>query len=324
MNRLGRIAIVAVSVLGLTAGSAWGAPVAWPGGSSVATADGSNVFGENLSGLSFQSASVVWAVKNGPGKAYRLVPDGAGWKPDPSAGKTLRYANGKGDPDAEGVVASPDGIVVATERDNSDNDNSLLKVLRYDGTSSASTLNATREWNLTSDLPDVDSNSGLEGISWVPDSFLTAHGFRDEHTGTTYDPATYAGHGTGLYFVGLEDNGVIYAYALNQSSSSYTRVATIASGFSEVMDLEFDAGTGRLWAACDDGCSGRTTTLEINTAGKFAPTATYNRPSGMANLNNEGFAISPTCTSGTKTVLWSDDSNTSNHALRRGTLPCSS
>ncbi|WP_405057323.1 hypothetical protein OG474_31920 [Kribbella sp. NBC_01505] len=320
-----RVAVVALTVVAMGLGSAspgWGAPVAWPGGSSVATADGSNVFGKNLSGLSFQGSGVVWAAKNGPGKLYRLVPDGAGWKPESTAGKTLRYANGKGDPDAEGVVATPDGIVVATERDNSNDDTSLLKVLRYDGTSSASTLNATREWNLTSDLPDVDPNSGLEGVSWIPDSFLTGHGFRDEHTGTAYDPAAYAGHGTGLYFVGLEDNGTIYAYALNQSSSSFTRVATITSGFAEVMDLEFDAATGRLWAACDDGCQGRTTTLEVNTDGKFAPTATYNRPSGMGNLNNEGFAISPTCTSGTKTVLWSDDDNTSNHALRRGTLPC--
>lgn len=324
MSRM-RVALVALTVAGLgLAGTSpgWGATVAWPGGSAVATADGSNVFGTNLSGLSFQSATVLWAVKNGPGKAYRLVPDGAGWKPDPAGGKTLRYANGKGDPDAEGVVVTPDGIMVATERDNSDDDTSLLKVLRYDGSSSASTINATREWNLTSDLPDVEPNSGLEAISWIPDSFLTAHNFPDEHTGTTYDPTAYAGHGAGLYFVGLEDNGTVYAYALNQSANTYTRVATITTGFAELMDLEFDPTTGRLWAACDDNCQGRTTTLELNATGKFVPTATYNRPAGMPNLNNEGFAISPTCTTGTKPVLWSDDNNTNNHALRRGTLPC--
>ncbi|MFK4086391.1 hypothetical protein ACI2LF_19935 [Kribbella sp. NPDC020789] len=324
MSRM-RVALVALAVagLGLAGTSAgWGASVAWPGGSTVATADGSNVFGTNLSGLSFQSASVLWAVKNGPGKLYRLVPDGTNWKPDSTGARTLRYANGQGDPDAEGVVATPDGIVVATERNNSDNDTSLLKILRYDGASPASTLNATREWNLTSDLPGVDPNSGLEAISWIPDTFLTAHAFHDEHTNTPYDPTTYPGHGTGLYFAGLEDNGTIYAYALNQSSNTYTRVATITSGLPELMDLEFDPATGRLWAACDDNCQGRTTTLELTPAGAFAPTATYNRPTGMPNLNNEGFALAPTCTANTKPVLWSDDSNTNNHALRRGTLPC--
>ena len=55
---------------------------AWPGDSAVTTADGSNVFGENLSGLSFESPSVLWAVKNGPGTLYRLVPNGAQWSPD--------------------------------------------------------------------------------------------------------------------------------------------------------------------------------------------------------------------------------------------------
>ncbi|MER7273211.1 hypothetical protein ABT369_02020 [Dactylosporangium sp. NPDC000244] len=38
--------------------------------------DAANAFGENLSGLSYESAGVVWAVKNGPGTLYRLVPNG--------------------------------------------------------------------------------------------------------------------------------------------------------------------------------------------------------------------------------------------------------
>lgn len=319
--RVGMVAL-AVAGLGISGTSDSYAATSWPGGSAVTTADGSNIFGKNLSGLSFQSASVLWAVDNGPGKAYRLVPNGATWKPDSVGGRTLHYSNGNGDPDAEGVVVTPDGLVAATERDNDNDADSLLKVLRFDATSSASTLNANAEWNLTGDLPDVDPNGGLEGISWIPDSYLTAHGFRDEHTGAAYSPATYAGHGSGLYFVGLEDNGTIYAYALNQSNSGYTRVATISSGFSAVMELEFDAATGHLWAVCDNSCDGQTKTLDLNAQGKFAVSGTYNRPSGMSNLNNEGFAISPTCSGGHQTVLWSDDDNTSKHALRAGTLNC--
>ncbi|GIG56122.1 hypothetical protein Lfu02_04940 [Longispora fulva] len=309
------------------ANSCGGPTTTWPGDAAVTVADGSNVFGTNLSGLSFQDAGVLWAVRNGPSMIYRLVPNGATWRPDPAggwgSGKALRYANGGGDPDAEGVVVTPDGTFVATERDNNNSGTSLAKVLKYDTASSASTLNATAEWNLTADLPSMAPNSGPEGISFVPDAFLTAHGFLDEHTGAAYQPGSYPGHGSGLFFVGVETNGAIYAYAL-QAAGTYTRVATITSGFASVMDLEFDPATGRLWAACDDTCHGRTATLEVNAQGRFASTAVYDRPTGMPDYNNEGFAISPAaCVNGRRPVIWSDDSNDGGHALRAGTLTCS-
>jgi hypothetical protein len=147
-------------------------------------------------------------------------------------------------------------------------------------------------------------------------------------------PGSYPGHGTGLYFVGLEDNDAIYAYALNQSTSGYTRVATIASGFPAVMDLEFEPETGHHWAVCDDTCQGQTTTLDLNPQGKFAATATYNRPSGMSNLNNEGFAIAPqsTCSAGhrpssgptTATPATTPSTQAPCPAQGTGTLPCTS
>src|SRR5262249_54076312 len=143
------------------------------------------------------------------------------------------------------------------------------EVLRFDASGSTTALNATGEWNLTADLPAVAANSGLEAISWIPDTYLTAHHFLDEHTGAAYDPGTYPGHGDGLFFVGLEGNGTVYAYALDQNSGGYTRVATIASGFPGVMDLEFEPETDHLWAVCDDTCTGRTATLDLGATGKF-------------------------------------------------------
>ncbi len=322
-SRILSSALAACLLLPVLAAPANAAVTPWPGGSTVTAADGSNIFGENLSGLSYQSPSVVWAVKNGPGTLYRLVPDGAKWRPD-RAGRTLHYRDGSGDPDAEGVVATPDGVVVATERDNDNDGKSMLKVLRYDGSSSASSLSATAEWNLTADLPKVSANGGLEAISWVPDTFLVAHGFRDDHTNAPYDPASYPRHGSGLYFVGLEDKGTVHAYALDQAGGGFTRVATVASGLPEIMDLEFEPETGHLWAVCDDNCGGRTTTLDINAQGRLTVTATYARPSGMPDYNNEGFAIAPqsACSAGRKPVLWADDGNDGHHALRGGTLPC--
>ncbi|MFN6474197.1 MAG: hypothetical protein RMY36_031580 [Nostoc sp. SerVER01] len=97
-------------------------------------------------------------------------------------------------------------IYLSTERDGSGSNR--FSVLSYDSSSSATTLNAIKEWNLTSNLPTVSSiNLGLEAIAWMPDSYLQANGFIDESTNQPYNPANYPLHGTGLFFVGLEANG---------------------------------------------------------------------------------------------------------------------
>jgi len=306
----------------------------WPGAGTVATEDVANTFDGNMSGLAYEAAAngnVLWAAKNGTGALYRLVDNGTNWVPDTangwSAGKVLHYADGTGDVDAEGVAltsaGAAGGVYISSERDNNGG-GSRLSVLRYDVASAGPSLNATREWNLTADLPIVGANAGLEGIAWVPDAFLVSEGLRDESTKAAYDPATYPDHGTGLFFVGLEANGAVYAYALNQTSGGYTRVAAIASGFPGVMDLEFDAATGSLWAVCDDTCNGRSATLEVGADGRFAVTRVYERPTGVANLNNEGFAMAPQtqCVAGARSVFWADDSNTAGHSIRSGSLNC--
>ncbi|WP_211327407.1 lamin tail domain-containing protein [Subtercola boreus] len=320
---------------------------AWPGASAITTADQNGVIGGNLSGLAYDPSGTsargtLWAVKNGPSTLYKLSYNGSAWVSDTSgtgawsAGKALHYTDGTGDPDAEGVAftgAGPSGgAFVSTERNNSVSAVSRPSVLKFDATGSATSgatsLNATMEWNLTADLPAVAPNSGLEAISWVSDAFLTSKGFVDEHTGAAYNPATYADHGDGLFFVGLEANGTVYAYALNQVTGGYTRVATIASGFTGVMDLEFEQETNRLWAVCDDTCNGQSAILEIASsganAGHFAVTHVYDRPAGMPNYNNEGFALAPRaeCVAGQKPAFWSDDTNDAGFALRSGSVNC--
>jgi Ca2+-binding RTX toxin-like protein len=313
----------------------------WPGGTTVATADDVNVFGTNLSGLAYQPSGsaepgVLWAVRNGPSTLYRLVYDGTKWTPDTangwSQGKQLRYPDGTGDPDAEGVSLvdgdPANGVYVSTERNNSANTISRPAVLRFDVSSSSTTLVATTDWNLTADLPPLGPNLGLEAVVWMSDDFLVSKGFLDEHTGAPYHPADYANHGKGLFFVGAEANGVIYAYSLDQVTGGFTRIATIASGFPAIMELEFEPESSHLWAVCDDTCNGRTATLDIAqtgaNAGRFVVTDVYERPAGMPNINNEGFAIAPQseCDNGLKPVFWSDDNNTDSHALRVGTINC--
>jgi hypothetical protein len=254
------------------------------------------------------------------------------WTPDMAnswgSGKLLLYPGGVGSPDAEGVtfadVNSDGGMYVATERDNNTNTISRNSILRFDVTAAGATLAATHEWNLTADLPAVGANLGIEAITWIPDTFLISKGFFDESKGHADQPSEYAGHGSGLFFVGVEANGMIYAYALDHAAGGFTRIATIATTLAGVMDLHFDRDLNDLWAVCDDTCNGRSAILRIDTSGKFTVGGVFERPAQMPNLNNEGFAIAPLtqCVDSKRPVFWADDSETGGHAIRRGSLTC--
>ncbi len=312
----------------------------WPGDATIFNADpGGALFGGNMSGLSYVGSGtaapgVLWAARNGPGAVFRLLWNGSVYAPDQAndwaAGKLLRYPDGTGDVDAEGLVAVGDAIYVASERNNAASGTSRNSVLRYDPAAAGSTLTAVREWNLTADLPTTGANLGLEAITWIPDSYLLARGFIDESTGLAYNPANYPNHGTGLFFVALEATGNIYAYALNEATGGFNRIATIVSGYVGVMDLAWDPELQQLWAICDNGCLGRSAILGVDTTpasatqGTFVVVVRYERPTGMPNLNNEGFAVArqAECVGDRKPAFWADDSETSGVAIRRGTVSC--
>ena len=313
---------------------------AWPGSASVATTDGTDVLGGNMSGLVYEgsgtsSPGVLWGVKNGPGSLYRLLWDDVAklWQPDTAngwnAGKTLLYpGGGTGSPDTEGVTFAENGpsggMYVSTERDNNNSGVSRNTVLLFNPSGAGTSLTATVEWNLTADLPVTGNNAGIEGITWVPDSFLVSRQFFDEGKGHTYNPADYPNHGTGLFFLGIEATGQIFAYALDDFGG-FSKVATIASGFAGVMDLHFDRETLDLWAICDDGCGGQAAVLRIDAAThKFVVARLFDRPAAMPNINNEGFAVAPQaeCTGGSRPVFWADDANTGGHAIRAGAMLC--
>jgi hypothetical protein len=309
----------------------------WPGSSDFQIADDLNVFGGNLSGMTHEASGsaapgVLWAVRNGPGSLFRLLWNGTTYTPDAtngwSAGKTFVYPDGTGSPDSEGVTfaagGSAGGMYVATERDNNNNTVSRNSILRFDASGTGTTLTATHEWNITGDIPATTANTGIEAITWIPDAFLVSKGFVDESTGQPYDPSDYANHGTGLFFIGIEATGTVYAYALDHVGGGFTKIATIASGFPGVMALEFDTDLGDLWAVCDDGCLGRSTVLQIDASGRFVQAFHFERPALMPNLNNEGFAIGSAmeCVGGFRPVYWADDAETGGHSIRRGTVQC--
>lgn len=301
----------------------------WPGAQTVTYADRTETFPGDLSGLAFDPANpdVLWAAQNKKGTLYKLTRDAddnfvpaAGWPRDP------KYVGGSGSVDSEGIAIGPDGFVYLTsERDNEASGISKNAILRYDPSSPAgATITPTSQWDLNSFLPTVGSNLGLEGVTFVPDSFLTANGFKDQSTGVAYDPATYPLHGSGLYFVALEANGALYGFALDSDGHTAHKVATVASGFPALADVDFDPELNRLRAVTDDTVDGKTSLLKIDGSGDFVVDAAYDRPAGMPNLNNEGLAVAPQsrCVDGKKEVLWADDGDTDLHSLRRGSIDC--
>jgi hypothetical protein len=309
--------------------------VAWPTSDGVSTVDNACEFitpqdpiGNDMSGLVFSAdGSVLWGAQN-KNHLWKLIKD-------PATGKYLPatdngWANGKGitftgtdpnvsQPDDEGLTIGGNGDLFTTsERDNQNSKVSKDEVLEYDPNAAGTTLAPVQQWNLTSEfVPSViaasgdDSNLGFEGVTYVPDSFLTANGFRDQHLNKTYDPADYAGHGSGLFFLAFEKNGHVYAYALN-SDGTYQRVAEIDTGIdgtSAIADIQFNADDQGIWTHCDNDCGVVESLLRIDGNGDFTRSVSYNRPAGLPNDNLEGFAIAPVSTAvdGKREVVWSDD-----------------
>src|SRR5690606_8990915 len=207
--------------------------------------------------------------------------------------------DGTGTPDSEGVTVadggSAGGVYVSTERDNAASGTSRPSILRFDVSGTGTELVATHEWNLAADLTStvgtIGANSGLEGITWVPDAVLTARGFVDESTGAAYEPSAYPNHGAGVFFVALEATGKLYGYVLDLSGAAAHRIATIDTP--GAMEVAFDPETPRLWAVCDEVCQGRTAALQIGSSGAYEVAHRYARPADAANYANEGFAIAP-------------------------------
>ncbi|GIT81576.1 hypothetical protein LLS1_32450 [Leifsonia sp. LS1] len=329
-------------------------PSAWPGSSEVTVADKQCAWttttgpeGRDVSGLVFDptDANVLYSVKN-KSWVFRMVKQDGLWVADTSngwgAGKQIFFPGSTdtatNQPDSEGLTVGPDGaLYVTTERNNAANSIPLNSILRIDPNQSGTQLVATEQWNLTAEFPELhagnktEANLGFEGVTFVPDSYLTANGFVDQSTGRTYVPADYPKHGTGLYFAALENDGKLYAYALN-SDGTFHRVAVVDTKMGHVMDVAFDTDTQRIWALCDNTCGVVSTVLKMSSTGAIVPDVSYSKPAGLPVDNLEGFALAPasTCVDGTREALWSDDgiygtgtgTTGEGHALYSGRISC--
>lgn len=303
---------------------------AWPGPAEIRTVDAVDAFTDldandegDVSGVTFdpRDPSVLWAVMN-KGRLFKMRKVGESYEafPEWDGGIPVRFTDGGGELDAEGVTVAPDGAVFLTsERDNarakkvSDN-----RVARFDvsGVTAATTeLVATHEWDVNAAVP-TGTNLGLEGIAYVPDSFLVDAGWQVD--GRAYAAGDHAT--PGLFVTAVEGTGNLHFFSL-AAGEAPVEVKVETSGFPWAMDVAFDADRDALWALCDDGCGGVSHLLTV-TDGDFAVASAYARPAGMPNLNNEGLAIAPwsTALDGAVEVVWADDGDTDGHSLRAGQL----
>jgi len=309
------------------------AQTAWPGSNNVTTVDNRNTFTENLSGCKYEAGSTnyIWAAMNNPSKMFKLTLNTAsgkwvstttnGW----SSGKTLRYPTGSGAPDAEDVTRNDEAnaLYICSERDGSGS--SRNSILRYMDTTTSTSMTATHEWLLNSAMPSVGANDGIEGITWVPDSYLVQRRFYDENRRATYDPSSYPNHGNGVYCVGLESNGFVYCFVLDHSGNgAISKVASFSSGHAQIMSVEFDVDSGYMWATCDNNCNNENNVFTIGLTGKFEEIKSYARPTTLPNTNNEGFCVMPDsyCVGGKKKVFWTDDNSDGGYAMRMDDIPC--
>jgi hypothetical protein len=218
------------------------------------------------------------------------------------------------------VAIGPDGaLYITSERDNERNKScSWNVVLRYDVstvTAATTELAATHQWDVHSFVP-TGSNLGLEGIAYVPDSFLVDSGWKVG--GTAYTAATQPT--PGLFVTAVEGTGDLHFFSLPIGAAP-VEVKVEKSGFPWSMDVAYDSDRKALWALCDDSCGGVYNLLTVE-GGDFAVQHSYARPAGMPNLNNEGLAIAPwtTAVDGKVEVIWADDGDTDGYSLRAGAL----
>lgn len=347
------------------AGRSWGQEAdaeEWPGSNSVSRSDKAGQgLTDDSSGITYQPPSAtkptksgyLWIVKNKPPTLFKMELDGDvyinvetdGWK----NGKKLKYGNGRGKPDAEGVTRafeSDDAVYVATEKNGGCLARVLewlgrrrrLSILRYDmkkKSKKESVLEASHEWNLEADIrkagvKKVGRNKGWEAITWIPNDFLTPAGSLDG-ADRLYDPKKY--DRGGLFLVGLEQNGHVYAYEL-KGDGEFTRIAEFDTGWDHVVGLEFDRSNGDLWATCDKDCSAANPGVFVNELKVFKVSSvdsklefeekhTYKKPDDLKHSNYEGIALGLECVSmSSQKFFWVDDDSKDGTTISQGEVNC--
>lgn len=243
---------------------------------------------EDMSGVDFDKDGNAYVVNNDAGNLFKLSYNADSDSYTVAAQWSLKYPDGSGMLDTEGVTVNPDGtLTVSTERDNSVKDVSRPSLLHYTlpGTTNGP-INADYEVNLSQITGDLEPNGGLEAVEYIPE--LKA------------------------YAVGVESTGEVLVVSLDNNHKA-TLLQRYTSPFPGVMALDYNNDTLRV--VCDDVCDGHWLTMTVQDGKLVTDGTIYKRPEAMGSIANEGFA-SFTDSAGTTRYLWADDADTDNTSLR--------
>ncbi|HHT24064.1 MAG TPA: LPXTG cell wall anchor domain-containing protein, partial [Clostridiaceae bacterium] len=307
--------------------------IAWPGPQGIQFIDKVQMFKEDSSGLAYRDGA-LWLVDNGTGTIWKLLVDDKGvpsFAPGFENGKIVKFQKDAGTnapgPDAEGICLDDNGMVfIAAERDNSAKGVNLNIVLQVNPNEQSQELVALKEWNITDHIDQarkgrgleyyqVKANMGIEAIEWIPNSALEGKLF-DMNTNAPYQSANYSTINDGLFFLGLEDDGYIYVFALKADETAEL-VTQIDTEMNMVMGLNYDELTDEIWAQTDNGRLNVLARIILN-GSKNADITYYNPPQELDPLkNNEGFAIASINVNGLRPVYWVEDGITVN-SLKMG------
>ena len=246
-----------------------------------------NDLSQNLSGAVWNPVSqTLWMVKNNDPTLFAVVQEDGEYEYAEKDGVPASWEiPGMGD--VEGITqvdfADTDIVYTMDERNGT--------IRRIDATD-FSNPHQTGKWG---PLPGL-GGAGAEGLTFVPDTFLTAQGFVDRD-GDAYTSTKGMG---GLMFVGHQAGGHLYVYDLNPlDNQDYVYVGKYSTGGAETAGLEFDRSTGVLYIWHDSSIDQLEVVSLASTAtagGRVMNTiATYAGPDLSLEMaqNMEGIALGP-------------------------------
>ena len=301
----------------------------WPGIDEVKVLDETSIFDlKDLSGLDSHDGW-TYGVNNKEGRfvIFKVVNDQVIFAPGfDNKGKAVKFIKDANNPkaigpDSEGITVDSKGrVYLAVERDNGEkniNKNMILQVA--DPFKDKKEMVADKEWNITNLLPDVGANLGIETIEWV--SFDNINGLLyDQKNNKALDKNDYPNaYANGIFFVGLEANGHVYALVLEEDGKAEV-ISEIETGLGGVMSMDFDLANNVLWANADNDYNNIHNIIQFN-GSKIPKIVHVTAPKDMnIDLNNEGFMIDPEVSEdGLRATYWFMDGKNSK-AFRKSAI----
>ncbi len=282
---------------------------------------GTNDFHVDLSGAAWNPLTRrLWVCRNGPSnstsKLWVLREDGAGsFVVDTRAGQRGEWTSFG---DLEAIAQADfaqDTIFALVEGE---------EVIREFDVSTYGVAVLRNTWNTRPFLP-LSGGMGAEGLAFVPDAFLAAHGFVDG----AGMPRTSANGMGGLAFVGHQNGGRVYAFDLNRVSGAFAFVGAYRTGDTEVAELAFDRSTGHLYALHGGGVNEievlSLASTVVGSERRLVAVGSYAPPAGMpAATNLEGLTLMTTadCASGDRSLFMTIDDGGSVSLVRFRQFPC--